>query len=546
MKKYFTLLFVALLPMLASAYDAKINGIYYNFVGDEAIVTYANYHTPSYSGVVVIPGSVTYEGTTYRVTSIGSEAFYGSTELTSVIILSGDSLVYNGELIRNGDFSYGNEYFTSDYEYVSETGNSDESHNYKDNTLWDEGKYAVGTSPHNYHLNFVDHGDHTSGNGKMLIANGSPNNTQYVWKQRINVEKGRTYEFSAWYIIAVKDEYLVDTYKEDIEYSIDGVAIIGSYDKTENDWERYYGRYTATKSGEVEIKIRTVSEILYGNDFAIDDISFSVLSASVTDASNGMSIGCAAFYGCSNLTSVTIGSGVTSIAGYAFAYCPKLTHVYCNAKEVPNTQADAFEGSYIESATLHVPAGSVDLYKAALPWHNFGNIITSEEEAPEIRICATPTITYIDGKLMFNSETEGAVCISSITDSDVTMHSGSEVQLGVTYHISVFAKKVGYENSDEAIATLCWIDQQPATDGIIQEDAVTEVKAQPVLIQTEIGIVTIQGAAEGTPIAVYDLEGRKYGTAFSEKERATIATSLRPGSVAVVRIGERAVKVLMK
>ncbi len=39
------------------------------------------------------------------------------------------------------------------------------------------------------------------------------------------------------------------------------------------------------------------------------------------------SIGNFAFYGCSNLTSVTIGNGVTSIGEYAFAYCSSLTSI---------------------------------------------------------------------------------------------------------------------------------------------------------------------------------------------------------------------------
>lgn len=40
MKRKLLLFLALLLPMLASAYDAKINGIYYNFSGDEAEVTY--------------------------------------------------------------------------------------------------------------------------------------------------------------------------------------------------------------------------------------------------------------------------------------------------------------------------------------------------------------------------------------------------------------------------------------------------------------------------------------------------------------------------
>ena len=76
--------------MLANAYDAKIDGIYYNFSGDNATVTYQEYqnHTymSDYTGEVVIPESVAYNGKTYSVTSIGRSAFSGCTSLTSITI----------------------------------------------------------------------------------------------------------------------------------------------------------------------------------------------------------------------------------------------------------------------------------------------------------------------------------------------------------------------------------------------------------------------------------------------------------------------------
>ena len=76
MKKFFIFIIVTFAAVLAAnAYDAKINNIYYNFSGDEANVTYESYHSPSYSGVVVIPETVTYNNTTYRVTGIGDDAF---------------------------------------------------------------------------------------------------------------------------------------------------------------------------------------------------------------------------------------------------------------------------------------------------------------------------------------------------------------------------------------------------------------------------------------------------------------------------------------
>lgn len=78
----------------ASAYDAEIDGIYYNFSEDEAMVTYQSvlmetwnyFYISDYSGAVVIPESVVYGGKAYYVTSIGDHAFYDCNGLTSVTI----------------------------------------------------------------------------------------------------------------------------------------------------------------------------------------------------------------------------------------------------------------------------------------------------------------------------------------------------------------------------------------------------------------------------------------------------------------------------
>ena len=88
MKKPILSFLMMVLPILASAYDAPIDGIYYNFSGDEATVTYysRNYNYSAYSGSVVIPESVTYNGKTYSVTSIGDWAFNLCDKTTSVTI----------------------------------------------------------------------------------------------------------------------------------------------------------------------------------------------------------------------------------------------------------------------------------------------------------------------------------------------------------------------------------------------------------------------------------------------------------------------------
>ena len=80
--RFSILLLAILLPALATAHDFEVDGIYYNINGNEAAVTYAgdfSIFRPAYSGSVVIPATVTYNGTTYPVTAIGAYAFYDCT-----------------------------------------------------------------------------------------------------------------------------------------------------------------------------------------------------------------------------------------------------------------------------------------------------------------------------------------------------------------------------------------------------------------------------------------------------------------------------------
>lgn len=80
------LLLILLCTPTVLAYDFTVDGIYYNKNGTEATVTHDNNFNSYYQGEVLIPETVTYDGTTYTVTCIGNNAFYGCSYLTSVII----------------------------------------------------------------------------------------------------------------------------------------------------------------------------------------------------------------------------------------------------------------------------------------------------------------------------------------------------------------------------------------------------------------------------------------------------------------------------
>lgn len=84
------------------------------------------------------------------------------------------------------------------------------------------------------------------------------------------------------------------------------------------------------------------------------------------------------------LSSVIIGNGLKTIGGWPFDGCESINHIYCYAEDVPNLGGyySSYYNSYVEKATLHVPAISLDLYKAKGPWKFFGEIIALTDSDP--------------------------------------------------------------------------------------------------------------------------------------------------------------------
>lgn len=87
--------------LTANAHDFEVDGVYYNITDSTELTVEVTYegqlltdytnaiNNSSYRGDVVIPTTVTQEGITYRVTSIGGSAFYQAHELISVTISEG-------------------------------------------------------------------------------------------------------------------------------------------------------------------------------------------------------------------------------------------------------------------------------------------------------------------------------------------------------------------------------------------------------------------------------------------------------------------------
>ena len=156
--------------------------------------------------------------------------------------------------------------------------------------------------------------------------------------------------------------YILD---EGYNLTIYGTGDMFGYNYNTQPWKDYK---TQIENVVIEDGVTSVGNYAFYGCSGLTSIS---IPNSVT------SIGTSAFEGCSSLTSVSIGSGVTSIGDYAFYNCPSLTSVTCLAESVPTTGSNVFNNVPLSEATLYVPTSSVNAYKTAEQWKEFGTILAN-------------------------------------------------------------------------------------------------------------------------------------------------------------------------
>ena len=72
---------------------------------------------------------------------------------------------------------------------------------------------------------------------------------------------------------------------------------------------------------------------------------------------------------------VIIGDSVQRIPAYFLRTLGTLEHLYCYLPEPLELPESAIEDVPVSSCVLHVPAGSVEAYRAAEQWSRFENIV---------------------------------------------------------------------------------------------------------------------------------------------------------------------------
>jgi hypothetical protein len=191
----------------------------------------------------------------------------------AVIGLSAASMA---QVIVNGDFEAGNTGFSSDYGYVPVVDQS---------SLYPEGIYTVDDNPNDGHNLFTSMGDHTTGTGNMLIANGQ-NGTHAVWSQTVTgLTAGTYYNLSAW------ASSVHPTAPANLSFFVDGVQLSPNLQltSTTNLWEELKTTFLAT-DGDALVEIINAVPDLNGNDYALDDITIDAVPEPGTMTALGLGI----------------------------------------------------------------------------------------------------------------------------------------------------------------------------------------------------------------------------------------------------------------
>lgn len=524
MKKQLLLLVMFLLPMVASAYDLSVKNadgitIYYNYINNGTELEVTRHDSESelkYKGIVVIPNEVTYMNRNRKVTSIGNHAFSDCYSLTSVTI-------------PNSVTSIGNYAFSGCGSLTSIT---------IPNSVTSIGDCAFGACRGLTSViipnSVTSIGWGTFGNCPNLTSVTIPNSVT-------SIENAMFSECSSLTSIIIPNSVTSIGSTAFLECSaLTSITIPNSV--------------TSIGSGAFYYCSGLTSITIPNSVTRIEDMTFEGCSSltSVIIGNSVTYIGTEAFYGCSSLTSVTIPNSVMAIGGNAFNGwdLPVVISLIVNPFRIDGKESSwkTFSQNTFNNATLYVPVGTIDKYKSTDGWKDF---LFIEEgtggdsgggTAPEK--CSKPTISYQNGQITFNCETENVQFSSSITDADIKKYSTATIQLGVTYNISVYATKAGYDNSETAMATLCWIDKEPTTEGIT--DGVAQIPSKAVLIQSEGGILKVEGIDDGTQVSVYTPDGKQAGSAVCRNGAALVGTNILPGNTVIVKIGEKAVKVIVK
>lgn len=356
MKGTLLTLFFAMLCAAGWAYrNTEVDGIYYNLNKNEYTAEVTSGVT-KYSGSVIVPDVINVNGVSYSVTSIGYEAFANSTNLTSVTIPNSVTAIGHQAFYECSSLStvnipnsvtnigYGafgrctslpvedNIRYADTY-LIEAVDRKITSVNIKEGTKW------IGSGAFMMCMN--------------LTSVSIPNNVVSIGNS--------AFEF-CWSLTSVEIPNSVTSIGERTFYQCTALTSVEIPNSVTSINKNVFSDCVSLTSFSIPNSVTTIAEAAFSKCKSLESID---IPSSVT------SIGESAFWNCTGLLSVNIPSSVTNIGEYAFDWTISIKDVTVEWEE-PLNVGKLFGPYSLESATLHVPVGTTDRYRAAETWKDFG------------------------------------------------------------------------------------------------------------------------------------------------------------------------------
>lgn len=389
MKRFRLFLAIATLLMTtnAMAYDFEENGLYFNILSEEEktveITKYDDYSS-SYSGRINIPATITYDDIDYRVTAIGMSAFSNCTDLESVTIPNGVTIIrpwaFMGctkltsvRLPASVEYLCMQAFYgcTSMASVVIEDGAQ---------LKWTDEVVTEST---------FDLGQRTFGNCTALKEVVIPASVKKISQEMFRDCSNLTSVTLSEGVESIEQEAFMNCPFKEIRFP-ESVKSIKQ------------NAFTGTGLTEVSIP-GTVEEIGPSAFSACPDL------VSV-DVEEGVKyIPFYSFYGCSSLTTVTLPASLTGlgtefyIEGMAFGDCPSITIIKAYMQEPCEMSEENFSSEVYDNATLYVPSASIERYQSVSAWNKFVNIEKIQE------LCIGDTIKQDGLRYVITTDSTAAV-----------------------------------------------------------------------------------------------------------------------------------------
>lgn len=178
--------------------------------------------------------------------------------ILAIVLGSTCQLTFAQNLLINGAFGGGDNGFSSDYVFIP-SGQSQTPDT-----------FGIRTNSQDFNPAYTLFGDHTTGTGMMALFDGYPAPAKAAWSETVSVSPRTYYLFSGWTTSA--DPFNPGTLRLLINGSPAGADL--SLSTNAGVWTNVAIVWNSGTNFTATLAIVDVNTIDYGNDFAVDDLSF--------------------------------------------------------------------------------------------------------------------------------------------------------------------------------------------------------------------------------------------------------------------------------